>query len=43
VLIADGYTIRDGVATVPASPGCGLSLNLEKLAAGVKVDFDLKA
>lgn len=43
VLVADGYKIAAGEATVPAVPGFGLSLNEEAFASGVKVRFDLKA
>jgi L-alanine-DL-glutamate epimerase-like enolase superfamily enzyme len=43
VLVADGYKIADGVATVPAVPGFGLSLNEDAFASEVKVHFDLKA
>jgi L-alanine-DL-glutamate epimerase-like enolase superfamily enzyme len=42
VIIADGYTIEDGYATVPAKPGFGLTINEEKFASEVKVRFDLK-
>jgi len=42
VLIADGYTIKDGIATVPDKPGFGLTINEEKFASDVKVLFDEK-
>jgi L-alanine-DL-glutamate epimerase-like enolase superfamily enzyme len=42
VLIADGYAIRDGLATVPDAPGMGLKIAEDKFASGVKVNFDLK-
>ncbi len=42
VLIADGYSIRDGQATVPDAPGIGLKLDRQRFAADVKVDFDVK-
>ena len=42
VLVADGYRIADGLATVADSPGFGLTLN-EKAFASVKTRFDLQA
>jgi len=41
LLIADGYKIKDGHATVPDAPGMGLKLNEKKLGS-VKLRFDLK-
>jgi L-alanine-DL-glutamate epimerase-like enolase superfamily enzyme len=43
VLIAEGYKIKDGFATVPNSPGFGLKLDEAKFAKTVNVEFDLKA
>ncbi|MHC4328180.1 MAG: enolase C-terminal domain-like protein [Planctomycetota bacterium] len=43
VIVAEGYTIKDGYASVPAVPGFGLTVNEEKFASDVKVRFDLKA
>lgn len=43
ILIAEGYKIKDGRATVPDSPGFGLKLDEAKFAATVNVEFDLKA
>jgi len=42
VLIADGYTIKDGLATVPESPGFGLKIHEGRFAAAVKLHFDLR-
>jgi L-alanine-DL-glutamate epimerase-like enolase superfamily enzyme len=42
VIIADGYTIKDGKCSVPDAPGFGLKLDPAKLA-DVKPLFDLKA
>lgn len=42
VLIADGYAIRDGSATVPDAPGFGLTINQGKFASTIKPRFDLK-
>ena len=42
VLIADGYSIKNGTASVPDKPGCGLTINEDKFAAGVKVSYDVK-
>jgi L-alanine-DL-glutamate epimerase-like enolase superfamily enzyme len=42
LLIADGYTIRDGTATVPEAPGFGLRFDEQRFAAAIKPAFDLK-
>ena len=42
VLVADGYAIKGGLATVPDAPGFGLRIDDAKFAAGVKPLFDLK-
>jgi L-alanine-DL-glutamate epimerase-like enolase superfamily enzyme len=41
VLVAEGYSRKDGVSTVPANPGFGLSINDKAFAAEAKVRFDL--
>jgi L-alanine-DL-glutamate epimerase-like enolase superfamily enzyme len=43
VLIADGYTIRDGVCSVPAAPGFGLAINEAKFRSDARVRFDILA
>lgn len=43
VLIADGYTIRDGAATLPDAPGFGLALDEEKFKSEAKIIFHVKA
>ena len=43
VLVADGYTLKDGTATVPEAPGFGLAIDEERFAAEARVRFDLKA
>jgi L-alanine-DL-glutamate epimerase-like enolase superfamily enzyme len=43
LLIADGYTLKDGHATLPPTSGFGLRLNEARFAAVAKVKFDLKA
>ena len=43
VLIADGYKIRRGYATVPKTPGLGLKINEKRFASDVRIRFDLKA
>ena len=43
VLIADGYRIADGAATLPAAPGAGIEIDEKKFAAEAKVRFDVKA
>lgn len=42
VLIADGYEIREGSASVPETPGFGLKINEERFASTIKPRFDLK-
>ena len=42
VLVADGYAIKDGAATVPDSAGFGLTLDEAKFAGGVKMRFDAR-
>ena len=42
VLIADGYEIRDGYASVPDTPGFGLRIDEDRFATAVRVNFDLK-
>ena len=41
LLIADGYTIQDGTATVPDAPGFGLALNEEDFKR-TKITLDLR-
>jgi L-alanine-DL-glutamate epimerase-like enolase superfamily enzyme len=41
VLIADGYKIRNGSASVPDAPGFGLKINEEKFATKARINFDL--
>ncbi len=43
VLIADGYAIKDGLATVPDAPGFGLKINEARFATDAQVTFDIKA
>ena len=43
VLIADGYKIRKGYASVPKAPGFGLKINEDKFKSGVRVRFNLEA
>ena len=42
-LVADGFSIRDGYATLPPTSGFGLRVNEDRFAAEAKVRFDLKA
>ena len=43
MIAAEGYSRKDGYATVSAAPGFGLKVNEDKFASKVKVRFDLKA
>jgi L-alanine-DL-glutamate epimerase-like enolase superfamily enzyme len=42
LLIADGYAIKDGYATIPPTSGFGLRINEERFASQAKIKFDLK-
>ncbi len=42
VLIAEGYEIKAGHATVPNAPGFGLKIHEAKFATDAKITFDLK-
>jgi L-alanine-DL-glutamate epimerase-like enolase superfamily enzyme len=42
LLLAEGYGIKDGTASVPEAPGFGLKLDAQKFASVVKPKFDLK-
>ena len=42
VLTAEGYALKDGLATVPDTPGLGLKINEARFAASVKPRLDLK-
>jgi len=41
VLMADGYVIKEGMATVPETPGFGLRIDAAKFAASIKPRFEL--
>jgi len=43
VVIAEGYAIKDGLASVPDAPGFGLKIDEAKFAADAKVTFDLRS
>ena len=43
ILIADGYSRKNGLATVPNTPGCGLRIDEKAFAKEAKVFYDLKA
>ena len=43
ILIDEGYSRKDGLATVPDTPGCGLRIDEEAFAKHAKVFYDLKA
>lgn len=42
VLVAEGYTIADGRATVPSTPGCGLAIDETAFAREAKVLYDIQ-
>jgi L-alanine-DL-glutamate epimerase-like enolase superfamily enzyme len=41
ILIADGYTRKDGLTTVPDAPGCGLAIDEKAFTAEAKIRFDV--
>lgn len=41
MLIADGYAIKNGTASVPEAPGFGLKLDEQRFASVIKPKFDL--
>ena len=43
ILIADGYSRGNGLATAPDSPRCGLHIDEKAFAKKAKVFYDLKA
>ena len=43
VLVADGFSIREGQATMPPTSGFGLRIDEQRFAAEAKVRFDLRA
>jgi L-alanine-DL-glutamate epimerase-like enolase superfamily enzyme len=43
VLVAEGFTIKDGYATLPPTSGFGLRIDEGRFAAEAKLKFDLKA
>ena len=43
MLLAEGYAIEDGHATVPDSPGLGLALDEEIFERDAEIHFDLRA
>jgi L-alanine-DL-glutamate epimerase-like enolase superfamily enzyme len=42
VLIADGYNRKDGIATIPATPGFGIEINDEAFAKETTLRFDVR-
>jgi L-alanine-DL-glutamate epimerase-like enolase superfamily enzyme len=43
VLIAEGYRIAEGQATLPDAPGAGIAIDAEKFASEAKIRFDVQA
>jgi L-alanine-DL-glutamate epimerase-like enolase superfamily enzyme len=43
VLIAEGYAIENGAATLPDAPGMGITINEEEFAKHAKIRFDVKS
>ncbi|MPZ19144.1 MAG: hypothetical protein GEV06_14700 [Luteitalea sp.] len=43
ILVADGYSIKEGLAHVPDAPGVGLVIDEKKFAEEAKIRFDLRA
>jgi L-alanine-DL-glutamate epimerase-like enolase superfamily enzyme len=43
VLIAEGYRIAEGQASLPDAPGAGIAIDAEKFASEAKIRFDVQA
>jgi L-alanine-DL-glutamate epimerase-like enolase superfamily enzyme len=43
VLVADGYRLEEGFASVPDAPGFGLSIDEAAFGREAEIRFDLKA
>jgi L-alanine-DL-glutamate epimerase-like enolase superfamily enzyme len=43
VLVAEGYSIKDGIASLPDAPGAGIAINETKFAQDAKIRFDVKS
>ncbi len=43
VLVAEGYRLQDGLASVPDAPGSGISIDEAAFVREVEIRFDLKA
>jgi L-alanine-DL-glutamate epimerase-like enolase superfamily enzyme len=41
ILIAEGYSRADGIATTPDAPGAGLAINEEAFASSAEIRFDM--
>jgi L-alanine-DL-glutamate epimerase-like enolase superfamily enzyme len=42
VIVAEGYTRKNGNANIPTAPGFGLTIDENKFSSNVKARFDLK-
>lgn len=42
ILVADGYSIADGVATLPDAPGAGIEINDEAFADSARIRFKVQ-
>ncbi len=42
ILVDEGYSRKDGLATIPDTPGCGLTINEKAFTNEAKVFYDLK-
>ena len=43
ILVAEGYDIKTGTATLPREPGAGITINESKFASDVTIRFDVGA
>ncbi len=43
IIIGEGYSRKDGLASVPDTPGCGLTIDEKAFAKEAKVFYDLKS
>ena len=43
ILVAEGYDIKKGAATLPQEPGAGISINESKFSSDATIRFDVSA
>ncbi len=41
ILVAEGYAIADGVATLPDAPGAGIAIDADAFASSARIRFEV--